>query len=298
MNGTYEEIPKRPLGSQWTLCLAGVWISSSSSGGKEGKVWHTGEVMFLSWESRGSLRAGGVEGICQKLEKAAAVSGICLGVAEENSGKILGKTAGNIFPNRKMLQVLGFRALGKANLPRTLGRHCTGRCPNLPCGLEFLLGRAERPRTYYSCDFFCSCMFLAEFLWRTCSSLPPPRTFLHVWPALQFLHLFWGWVHQGKESLILWCPNCLQADPCFWGKLISFPITDAEARCQKNCSLHRQDYRPDFYYFSNNLGNELPTLTLPENILGNSWLLESLQYVKVQSYRHPVYRLEVVLAIV
>ena len=28
------------------------------------------------------------------------------------------------FPNREMLQILGFRAPGKANLPGTLGRHC------------------------------------------------------------------------------------------------------------------------------------------------------------------------------
>ena len=36
---------------------------------------------------------------------------------------------------------------------------------------------------------------------------------------------------------------------------------------------HRQDYRPDFYYFTNESGNKLPTLTLPEFILGNFWLL-------------------------
>ena len=33
-----------------------------------------------------------------------------------------GKIAGKIFPNHKMLTILRFRALGKANLPRTLGR--------------------------------------------------------------------------------------------------------------------------------------------------------------------------------
>ena len=58
--------------------------------------------------------------IFRKLEKAAAVSGICSGVREKSCGKIPGK----IFPNREMLQMLGFRALGKANLPGTLGRHC------------------------------------------------------------------------------------------------------------------------------------------------------------------------------
>ena len=39
------------------------------------------------------------------------------GKFQENHGKIAGK----IFPNRDMLQSLGFRAPGKANLPRTLG---------------------------------------------------------------------------------------------------------------------------------------------------------------------------------
>ena len=42
------------------------------------------------------------------------------GKFRENSGKIAGK----IFPNREMLQILGFRAPGKANLPGTLGPHC------------------------------------------------------------------------------------------------------------------------------------------------------------------------------
>ena len=36
-----------------------------------------------------------------------------------------------------MLEFLGFRAPGKANLPRTLGRRCLGPCPNLPCGVAF-----------------------------------------------------------------------------------------------------------------------------------------------------------------
>ena len=37
---------------------------------------------------------------------------------------------------------------------------------------------------------------------------------------------------------------------------------------------------------------------LPETILGNFWLAECLQYLRVQNYRHPVYRSKVVLAIV
>ena len=33
-----------------------------------------------------------------------------------------------------------------------------------------------------------------------------------------------------------------------------------------NYSPHRQNYRPDFYDFSNESGSKLPTVTLPENI--------------------------------
>ena len=66
----------------------------------------------------------GREVTIRKLEKAVAVSRICPGGPEENSGKVPGKSAGKFFPNdREMLQILGFRAPGKANLPGTLGRH-------------------------------------------------------------------------------------------------------------------------------------------------------------------------------
>ena len=41
-----------------------------------------------------------------------------------------GKIAGKMFPNREMLQILGFRAPGRANLPGALG-------PHLPCGMFF-----------------------------------------------------------------------------------------------------------------------------------------------------------------
>ena len=45
-----------------------------------------------------------------------------------------GKIAGKIFPNREMLQILGFRAPGKANLPGTLGRHCRDLVPTFRAG--------------------------------------------------------------------------------------------------------------------------------------------------------------------
>ena len=43
------------------------------------------------------------------------------GSPEESSGKVPGKLL--------MLEILGFRATGKANLPGTLGRHCLDLVP-------------------------------------------------------------------------------------------------------------------------------------------------------------------------
>ena len=59
--------------------------------------------------------------------------GLCrssAGKFRENSGKIAGK----FFPNREMLQILGFRAPGKENLPETLGPHCRDLAPTLCAG--------------------------------------------------------------------------------------------------------------------------------------------------------------------
>ena len=44
------------------------------------------------------------------------------------------KIAGKCFPNREMLQILGFRSPGKANLPGTLGRHCRDLVPTFRAG--------------------------------------------------------------------------------------------------------------------------------------------------------------------
>ena len=52
------------------------------------------------------------------------------GKFRENSGKIAGK----FFPNRQMLQILGFRAPGKANPPGTLGPHCRDLVPTFRAG--------------------------------------------------------------------------------------------------------------------------------------------------------------------
>ena len=42
--------------------------------------------------------------------------------------------AGKMLPNREMLQILGFRAPGKANLPGTLGPHCRDLVPTFRAG--------------------------------------------------------------------------------------------------------------------------------------------------------------------
>ena len=63
--------------------------------------------------------------------------GVCSGVPEENSGKVPGKIAGKCFPNCEMLQFLGFRAPGKANLPGTLGRHWLDLVPTFRAGCFF-----------------------------------------------------------------------------------------------------------------------------------------------------------------
>ena len=62
------------------------------------------------------------------------------GLCGSSGGKFqenFGKMAGKFFPNRNNLKILVFRAPGKANLPQTLGPHCTGPCANLPCGVFF-----------------------------------------------------------------------------------------------------------------------------------------------------------------
>ena len=48
-----------------------------------------------------------------------------------------GKIAGKFFPKRQMLQILGLRAPGKANLPGTLGRHCLDLVPTSRAGFFF-----------------------------------------------------------------------------------------------------------------------------------------------------------------
>ena len=60
------------------------------------------------------------------------------GSVQEFCRKVPGKLRENcwtkISPNREMLQILGFRAPGKANLPETLGPHCRDLVPTFRAG--------------------------------------------------------------------------------------------------------------------------------------------------------------------
>ena len=59
------------------------------------------------------------------------------GLCRSSAGKFrenCGKIAGKFFPNREMLQILGFRAPGEANLPETLGPHCRDLVPTFRAG--------------------------------------------------------------------------------------------------------------------------------------------------------------------
>ena len=64
---------------------------------------------------------------------AVAVSGSVQGVLRKAEGKSW-EIAGNRYPNCAMLQMLGFRAPGKVNLLRTLGRHCLDLVPTFCAG--------------------------------------------------------------------------------------------------------------------------------------------------------------------
>ena len=66
----------------------------------------------------------------RKLEKAVAVSGVCPGVLEENSGKIAGKFS----RIGKCYKFWDFGRPAKANLPGTLGPHCRDLVPTYPAG--------------------------------------------------------------------------------------------------------------------------------------------------------------------
>ena len=73
-------------------------------------------------------------GVCQKTREGCGcfrgLFGGSRGKLRESPRKIAGKN----FPSREMLQILGFHAPGKANLPGTLGRHCLNLLPTFHAG--------------------------------------------------------------------------------------------------------------------------------------------------------------------
>ena len=70
--------------------------------------------------------------LIRKLEKAVAVSGVCSGVLEENSGKIAGK----FLPESRNATIISrISGTGKGKPAGNLGPTLPGPCPHLPCGV-------------------------------------------------------------------------------------------------------------------------------------------------------------------
>ena len=103
-----------------------------------------------------------------------------------------GKIAGKFFPNREMLQILGFRAPGKANLPGTLGRHCRDLVPTFRAGCflkstvpAFSSFSEFRGNSYG--PIIGPYLFLGKFVWTNgpeSSSKDSPYTGIGPWMAL------------------------------------------------------------------------------------------------------------------
>ena len=89
----------------------------------------------------------------------------------------------NFFPKREMLQIVGFWAPGKANLP---GTSLTGPCPHLACGvfldidssslLEFFFLELGKSIFAFSKCFFLHLMNPSFAFMRAPSSTPTPKT--------------------------------------------------------------------------------------------------------------------------
>ena len=112
------------MSSMRTPCFLIVGRTASQTGA----LWRFSPLLLILF-----LHEGGGFRPVRKLEKAVAPFGISSGDPQENSGK----TQGNMFPNREMLSILGFRAPGKAKLPRSLGGHCPESSPELLWGVTF-----------------------------------------------------------------------------------------------------------------------------------------------------------------
>ena len=78
----------------------------------------------------------------RKLEKAVAVSGVCSGVPEENSGKVPGQLLENVSGPRNDTnsRISGTR---KGKLAGNLGSILPGPCPRLACGVFFEIDKFQ-----------------------------------------------------------------------------------------------------------------------------------------------------------
>ena len=113
------------------------------------------------------------------------------GKFRENRGKI----AGTIFPHRRTLQILGFRALGKANLPGTFGRHCLDLIPTFRAGC--FLNRQFQPSRKVRSNSWGYCYKSSKYLERWSHFVDPVE-----WPTI-------GLLSRGFGSIVLLFPGKL-----------------------------------------------------------------------------------------
>ena len=106
----------------------------------KGEAWPQNAVHPHPPSAQKFLKPSSVTKVTQKLtkdQKTREGCGCFRGLFGGSPGKLRespGEIAGNFFLNREMLQILGFRASGKANLPGTLGRDCQNLVPTFRAG--------------------------------------------------------------------------------------------------------------------------------------------------------------------
>ena len=91
------------------------------------------EALFLETASRALVTGLQLRQIFRELEEAVAVSGVCSGVPEENSGKIAGK----IYPESQNAANSRILGTGKGKPAGKLGSTLPGPCPHLRCRVFF-----------------------------------------------------------------------------------------------------------------------------------------------------------------
>ena len=95
----------------------------------------SGSIMYMLLSAK--RRPYFCKSIAIEIQKTREGCGCLRGLFGGPRGKLRespGKIARKLFPNREMLQIPGFRAPGKANLPGTLGPHCRDLVPTFRAG--------------------------------------------------------------------------------------------------------------------------------------------------------------------